>query len=73
MVSHNPSSNLDNLCENVRNRVDLLGFSHIDFDNLGKFEKNQVEEAIYTMMENFKKAPLEIANSMPKSLYERVK
>lgn len=72
VVSHNPSSNLDNLCENVKNNADLSRFSHIDFDNLGKFEKNQVEEEIYTMMEIFKKAPLEITNSMPKSLYERV-
>ena len=31
-----------------------------------------MEEAIYVIMENFKKASLEIANSMPKSLYERV-
>ena len=62
---------LENLCENVRNNVDLLGFSHIDFKNLGKVEKNQVEEAIYTMMATFKKAPLEIANSIPKILYEK--
>lgn len=33
---------------------------------------NQVEEAIYAMMENFKKSPLEIANFMPKGLYEKV-
>ena len=71
VISHSPSSNLDHLCENIRNNVDLSGFSHIEFDNLGKIEKNQVEEAIYAMMEIFKKAPLEIANSMPKGLYER--
>lgn len=71
-MSHNPLSDLENLCENVKNSVYLLGFSHIDFGNLGKAEKNQVEEAIYAMMINFKKSPLEIADSMPKSLYERV-
>ena len=71
-MSHNPSLDLDKLCENVRNNIDLLGFSHIDSENLIKVEKNQVEEVIYAMMSNFKKAPLEIANSIPKLLYERV-
>ena len=46
--------------------------SLIEFDNLGKVEKNQVEEEIYAMMATFKKSPLEISNSMPKILYERV-
>lgn len=72
VVSHSYLSDLDNLCENVRNNVDLSGFSHIKFDNLGKIEKNQVEDAIYAMMATLKKAPLEISNSIPKSLYERV-
>ena len=72
VVIHNPYLDLDNLCENVRNNVDLSSFSHIDFENLGKVEKNQVEEEIYVMMATFKKAPLEIANSIPKSIYERV-
>ena len=40
MVTQNPSSNLDNLCENVRNNIKLSGFSYIEFDNLGKIEKN---------------------------------
>ena len=71
-MSHNPSLDLDNLCENVINNVDLSRFSHIDFENLGKVENNQVEMAIYAMMATFKKAPLEIANSIPKILYERV-
>ena len=53
VVSHSPSSNLDNLCENVRNNVDLSGFSHIEFDKVGKIEKNQVEEEIYSMMATF--------------------
>lgn len=72
MVSHNPSSDLDNLCENIRNIVDLSGFSHIEFDNLGKIEKNQVKEAVYAMMAILKKTPLELANSVPKILYDRV-
>ena len=36
---------LENLCENFMSNVDFLGFSHIDFDKLGRKEKNQVEEA----------------------------
>ena len=72
MVSHNPLSDLENLYKNVKNSGDLLGFSHIDFDNLGRVEKNQVEGGIYSMMEKFKTTPLEIANSMLKSLYDRV-
>lgn len=67
VVSHNPLSDLENLCKNIKNSVDLLGFTHVDFGNLGKIEKNQVEEAIYAMMEKFKTTPLKIANSMPKS------
>ena len=72
VVSHNPLLDLENLCENVKNNADLSGFSHVDFDKLSKVEKNQVEEALYAMMEKFKTTPLELANSMPKSLYERV-
>ena len=72
MVNHNPSSNLDNLCENIWINVDLLGFSHIDFDNLGKIEKDQVEEVVYAMMVVLKKNPLEFVNSIPKILYDRV-
>ena len=72
VVSHSPSSDLNNLCENIRNNANLSSFSHIEFDNLGNIEKNQVEEEIYSMMATFKKNPLEISNSIPKSLYERV-
>ncbi len=52
VVGYNPLLDLENLFENVRNSIDLLGFSHVDFDKLGKVEKNQVEEALYAMMEN---------------------
>lgn len=53
MVSHNPSLDLDNMCENIKNNVDLSGFTHIEFDKLGKIEMNQVEESIYCMMATF--------------------
>lgn len=72
MVSHSPSSDLDNLCENIRNNVDLLGFSHTEFDNLRKIEKNQVEEVVYSMMAIVRMTPLELANSIPKTLYDRI-
>ena len=63
VVSHNPSSKIDNLCANITTNVDLSGFTHVDFDKLGKFDKNKVEEAIYDMRATLKKNPLEIANS----------
>ena len=50
---------------NIKSRENLLGFTHVDFENLGKVE-NQVEEAIYSMTKKFKTNPLEIANSMRK-------
>ena len=71
MVSHNTSSNIDNFFDCIRNNIDLSGFQHIDFDKLGNGDKNNIEEAIYDMMATFK-TPLEIANPIPKSLYERV-
>ena len=71
-MSHNPLLDLENLCKNVKNNADLSRFSHVDFDKLGKVEKNQVEEAIYAMMEKFKTNPLEFSNSMSKSQYEIV-
>ena len=42
VVSHSPFSDLENPCEKIRNNNGLSGFSHIEFDNLGKIEKNQV-------------------------------
>lgn len=70
VVSHNPSSNLDNLCDNINSNVDLSSFTHIEFDKLGEAYQNKVEEAIYEMMATFKSTPLEIANSLPKILYD---
>ena len=39
VVSHNPLLDLENLCENVKNSVDLSRFSHVDFEKLDKEEK----------------------------------
>ena len=72
MVSHCPSSDLDNICESIRNNADLSSLAHIKFDKLGNVEMNQVEDSIYDMMETFKKTPIEIANSLPKELSDRV-
>ena len=69
VVSHNPLSDLENLCENVKSNVDLSSFRHIYFDKLGKEEKHQVEEELYAMMSNFKNTPLEFSNSVPKNTY----
>lgn len=70
MVSHNPLSNLENLCENIKSNANLSNLKHIDFDKLRKEEKNQVEEALYAMMSKFKKTPLEFSNTIPKGLYD---
>ena len=50
LVSHNPSSDIDNLCENVKNNAYLSSFAHVVFDKLGKINQNKVEESIYKMM-----------------------
>ena len=61
---------LRTLCENVKNNANLYGFRHIDIDKQGKEEENQVEEAFYAMMSNFKYTTLEFPNLIPKSLYD---
>ena len=71
MVSHSPSD-LDNLCENIKTNIDLSGFSNIEFDKLGKLEMDKVEESVYAMMAKFKMTPIEMTNSLPKNLYDRV-
>lgn len=72
MVSHNLSSDIDNLCESVKTNANLSSFSHIYFDKFGSEDKHNLEEDIYDMMATFKTTPLEFANPIPKSLYERV-
>ena len=70
MVSHTPQSNLENICENVKNNADLSSLKNIDFDKLGREEKNLVEELIYVVMSKFKNTLLELDNTMPKILYD---
>ena len=72
MISHTPSSDIDNLCEKNKTNVDFPCLTHVDFDNLGSVDKNKVEEAINDMMATFKTTPLEIFNSLPKNIYDRV-
>lgn len=72
VVSHNPSFDIDNLCGNIVTNANLSRFTHVDFDNLGSVDKNKVEESIYEMMTTFKSTPLEIVDSLPKSLYDQV-
>lgn len=54
VVSHSPSFDLDNLCDNIKYNANLFGFEHIDLDKLGKIEQNTIDEAIYVMMTTFK-------------------
>lgn len=72
VVSYYPSSNIVNLCDNIKLKVDLSRFTHVDFDKRGKIDQDKVEEVIYEIITTFKNTPIEIANSLPKSLYDRV-
>ena len=72
VVSHTTKSDLENICDNIRDNVDLYGFKSIDFNKLNREEQNMVEEPVYTMMENFNNTLLELDNSMPKELYSIV-
>ena len=72
VVIYNPSSNIENLCDNIKKNADLLGFQHVNFDKLGSGDKNNIEEAIYDMMTTFKTTTLDIFHSIPKILYEIV-
>ena len=69
VVSHAPKSNLENICDNVRDNVDLTGLKNIDFGKLGREDQNMLEESVYAMMEKFKNTPLELDKTMPKELY----
>ena len=72
VVSHTPKSNLQNICDNVRDNADFSCLKGLDFNKLSKEEQNMVEESIYTMMAKFKNTPLELDDSMPKELYSIV-
>ena len=68
VVCHSHSSDLDNLCDNIRHNIDFSEFTHVEFDKLGNLDMNKVKEAIYEMMATFKTTPIEISNSLPKIL-----
>lgn len=69
MSIHSPKSDLENICDNVRDNADLTGLKNIEFGKLGRKDQNLIEESIYAMMSKFKKTPLQLDNTMPKELY----
>ena len=69
MVSHAPKSDLENIFDNVRDNVDLIGLKNIEFDKLGREDQNMLGELVYAMMTKFKNTPLELDDTMPKELY----
>ena len=73
MVIHPPKSNIDNICDNIKENVDMTELKNIEFGKLTKEEKNKVEESIYAMMAKFKTTPLELDNTMLKELYSLIK
>ena len=72
MVSHTTKSDLENICDNIRDNANLTSLKSIDFNKLSREEKNIVEELVCTMMATLKDAPLELDNSMPKEVYSIV-
>lgn len=73
VVRNNLSSDIDNLCENIKTNANLSGFTHVDFDKQGSVDKKKVDEAKYDMKTTFKTTLVEISKSLPKILNERVK
>ena len=69
VVSHAPKSNLENICDNVRDNADLTKLRNIEFKKLSREDQNMVEESVYAMMEKIKNTPIELDNTMPKELY----
>ena len=69
MVSHPPKSNIERICDNIRENANISKLKTIEFGKLTKELKNNIEEAIYAMMAKFKTNPLELDNTMPKELY----
>ena len=72
VVIHTHKSNLENICDNVRDNVYVLGLKGIEFNKLSREKQNMVEESIYTMMSKFKTTPLELENTMAKEVYSIV-
>lgn len=66
--SHAPKSNIDNICENIRDNADLTGLKTIELNKLNREDQNKIEESVYAMMAKFKNNPLEFDTTMPKDL-----
>ena len=61
-------SQVDNLCDNIKNNVDLTGFKKLHFEKLSKEEKTRIQETMYHMMWTLKKVPIEITKKLPRRL-----
>ena len=66
VVSHTPKSDLEIICDNVKDNANLLDLKGIEFNKLSREQQNMVEESIYTMVAKFKNTPLELDTTMPK-------
>ena len=73
VVSHPPKSEIDVICDNIKDNADFSKLRNINFGKLSKEEQNKIEESINEMMTKFKKTPLELDNSMPKELNSLIK
>ena len=48
------------ICDNIRDHPNMFELKNIDFGQLTKEEKNNIEESIYSMMAKFKTTPLDL-------------
>ena len=61
-------SQIDTLCDNIINNVDLTNLKKFHFEKLSKEDKLKIEEPIYYMLWTFKKVPMEITKTLPRRL-----
>ena len=61
-------SQVDILCDNIRNNANLSNLRKFHFEELSKEDKMKIEVAIYCMLWTFKKVPIEITENLLRDL-----
>lgn len=59
---------IDQVCENFKKSVGIVGFKQIKYDSLNKEDQEKFEKAMIDMMEKFKYTPIELGKGIPKYL-----
>ena len=61
------------MCDNIRNFVGLFGFKFfLNFGTLSVVDQTKVEETMLAMMAKFNTTPIEICNTIPDDLYNKI-